>query len=228
VTHVTRNGSAIDGSVPRRRASVLLADDHPIMAQGLRLVLEPEFEIVGIVGDGQALVAAAKDLRPDVIVADVSMPILSGIQAARLIRDVDQHVAIVFLSMHPDATYASEALRVGAAAYVLKSSPGTEIAAAVRKAVDGRVDGASSQDRWLVDARLEARSPGEIVPTIPPRQRQVLQMVAAGRSTKQIAESLSISPRTVEFHRYRVMQSLGLHTIAELVQYAIRHRLILL
>jgi DNA-binding NarL/FixJ family response regulator len=205
---------------------VLLADDHPVMAEGLRRVLEPEFEIVGMVGDGEALVAAARDLRPDVIVADVSMPILSGIQAARLIRDVDQHVVIVFLSMHPDAAYASEALRVGAAAYILKTSPGTEIAAAVHKAIDGRGDAASSLGRRLLDARLDDRSPGEILPAISPRQRQVLQMVAVGRSTKQIAAMLGISSRTVEFHRYRVMQSLGLHTIAELVQYALKHRLI--
>jgi DNA-binding NarL/FixJ family response regulator len=207
---------------------VLLADDHPIMAEGLRRVLEPEFEIVGMVGDGQALVAAARRLRPDVIVADVSMPVLSGIQAARLIRDVDPHVVIVFLSMHPDATYASEARRVGAAAYILKTSPGTEIVAAVRTAVDGRVDRASSLDRRLLDPRLGDRAPGETLPTIPPRQRQVLQMVAAGRSTKQIAAILGISSRTVEFHRYRLMQSLRLHTIAELVQYAIKHGLILL
>lgn len=212
---------------PLKRLSVLLADDHAIVAEGLRRVLEPEFEVVHIVGDGQALAAAAAELQPDVIVADVSMPVLSGIEAVRRIRQTDRHAAIVFLTMHSDVIYASEAFAAGASAYVLKTSAGTEIVAAIREALDGGVHVTPSLDGQLRHAQLDDDcSPGEVFCAISPRQRQVLQMLAVGRSTKQIAEVLGISPRTVEFHRYRAMESLGLHTIAELVRFAIKTHLI--
>jgi DNA-binding NarL/FixJ family response regulator len=206
---------------------VLLADDHAIVIEGLRHILEPEFEIVGAVSDGRELVTAAGQLIPDVIVADVSMPLLNGIEAARQIRKTDRQVKIVFLTMHPDVVYASEAFQAGASAYVLKSSAGTETATAIREALRGRRYLTSAVDAKSLEAQiLRDRSSPTGLSGLPPRQREVVQLVAEGRTTKQIATILKISTRTVEFHRYRAMQTLGLHTIAELVQFAIKHGLI--
>jgi DNA-binding NarL/FixJ family response regulator len=204
--------------------TVLLADDHAIVIDGLRHVLEPDFTVVGAVADGRALVVATRELKPEVVVADVSMPILNGIEATRQIRQTDQHVKIVFFTMHSDVVYAAEAFQAGGSAYVLKSSPGTEIVTAIREALAGRMYVTSAVDRRSLETQIQrdgSSRPG--VGHLSLRRREVLQMVAEGQSTKQIADSLGISPRTVEFHRYHAMKSLGLHTIAELVQYAIKH-----
>ena len=210
-----------------KRISVLLADDHAIVTEGLRRVLDPEFDVVGVVPDGRALVEMASTLKPDAIIADISMPLLNGIDAARVIRKTDRQVRIVFLTMHTDIIYASEALRAGASAYVLKSSAGTEIVTAVREALRGHTYVTPALDHRLLEEQARCDCPAEgTAPRLSPRQRQVLQFVAEGRSTKQIADVLQISPRTVEFHRYRAMESLGVHSIAELVQYAIKHRVI--
>ena len=208
-------------------ATVLLADDHSIVIEGLRRVLEPTFTVIGAVPDGRALVLATEELQPDVVVADISMPVLNGIEAARQIRLVNRHVRIVFFTMHSDVVYASEALQAGGSAYVLKSSAGTEILTAVRQALAGRTYVTSALDRRSLEAQMQ-RSRGARPGTdhLPGRQREVLQMAAEGRSTKEIAATLGISPRTVEFHRYQAMKSLGLHTIAELVQYAIKHHIV--
>jgi RNA polymerase sigma factor (sigma-70 family) len=210
-----------------RLVTVLLADDHAIVTEGLRHVLEPDFEVVGAVANGRELVAAALRLKPDVIVADVSMPLLNGIEAARHIRKTDRRVKIVFLTMHPDLVYASEAFQAGASAYVLKSSAGTEIVTAIREALRGRTFVTPALDQQSLNSQIKRdRSSPTALHGLPPRQREVLQLVAEGRSTKEIAEILKISARTVEFHRYRAMESLGLHTIAELVAYAIKHGLV--
>jgi DNA-binding NarL/FixJ family response regulator len=209
------------------RKSVLVADDHAIVVEGLRRVLEPEFDVVGVAADGLALVKAARMLRPDVIVVDISMPFLNGIEAVRRIRKTNQRSVIVFLSMHPDVIYVSEALQAGGSAYILKSSAGIEIAAAIRQALEGGTFVSPAIDQASLQAQIQREqhvsNPFQVLST---RQRQVLQMAAGGATTKEIAEALSISPRTVEFHRYRAMESLGLHNIAELVQYAIKHHLV--
>jgi DNA-binding NarL/FixJ family response regulator len=210
------------------RISVLLADDHAIVTEGLYRVLEPEFDVVGVVADGRALVEAAMRLTPNAIVADVSMPLLNGIDAARLIRQTDRNVKIIFLTMHPDVVYALEAFGAGASAYVLKSSAGTEIVTAVREALRGRTYVTPALNHRLLEKQTRGDRPSDdTVQSLPPRQRQVVQLVAEGQTTKQIAAVLQISPRTVEFHRYRAMEALGIHSIAELVQYAIKHQLIL-
>ncbi|MCU1337019.1 MAG: response regulator containing a CheY-like receiver domain and an DNA-binding domain [Bryobacterales bacterium] len=210
-----------------KRTTVLLADDHAIVVEGLRRVLEPAFDVVGMVADGLALVKATEKLKPDVVVVDVSMPHLNGIDAARQIRATNQRTKIVFLSMHPDVVYASEALQAGGSAYVLKSSAGIEIVTAIREALRGGTFVTPAIDKGTLEAQIrrDQRSP-DALRTLSPRRREVLQMVAEGRTTKEIAEILQISPRTVEFHRYRAMESLGLHTVAELVQYAIKHRMV--
>ena len=214
-------------AVNDKRPTVLLADDHDIVVQGLRRVLETDFDVIGIVADGLALVTDSKRLKPAVIVVDVSMPLLNGIEAARQIQKVGLSAKIVFLSMHPDIVYVSEAFRAGGLAYVLKSSAGIEIVNAIREVLQGRTYVSPSIDKSLLEAQIKRDdSSRDKLRGLSPRLREVLQMTAEGKSTKKIAELLKISPRTVEFHRYRAMEALDLHTIAELVQYAIKHRLI--
>jgi DNA-binding NarL/FixJ family response regulator len=187
--------------------------------EGLRRLLEPIYTIVASVGDGGALVAAATELNPDVVVADVSMPGLNGIEASRRILEARPNVKVVFFTMHSDAVYAAEAFAAGGSAYVLKSSAGGEILTAIHEVLAGRTYLATAMRSMEIEIRQATH--------LTPRQRVVIEMAASGQSTKQISEALQISPRTVEFHRYRAMRSLGLHTIAELVHYAIKHRIVL-
>lgn len=210
-----------------KRTTVLLADDHAIVVEGLRRVLEPDFDVVGVVADGRALVKAAAELSSDVIVVDVSMPLLNGIEATRQIRATNPQAKIVFLSMHPDVVYVSEAFQAGGSAYVLKSSAGVEIVSAIREALQGGKFVSPAIDKATLEAQIKRdERTSDVLRSLSPRQREVLQMVAEGRRTKEIAEILRVSPRTVEFHRYRTMESLGIHTIAELVQYAIKHHMV--
>jgi DNA-binding NarL/FixJ family response regulator len=201
---------------------VLLADDHAIVLEGLYRVLEPDFEIVGEVADGRALVAAAATLLPDIIVTDISMPLLNGIEAVRQIRKVNRKVIIVFLTMHPDVTYAAEALGAGGSAYVLKTSAGAELLDAIREALSGGVYVTPSIDREVVRAQMERAGRDDVQEDLTPRQREVLQLLAEGRSLKDVAAILKISNKTVEFHKYRVMSKLGLRTNAELTKYAVK------
>ncbi len=201
---------------PVNKPRVLLADDHRIVIEGLQSILESDFELVGAVGDGRALLAAAAKLLPDVIVVDVSMPLLNGIEAARQIHKTHPSAKIIFLTMHADATYATRALEAGASGYVLKHSAPAELVTAIREALAGRV---------YVTPSLAGKRPPRHKIDLPltVRQVEVLQLVAEGHSAKQIAAVLHISARTVEFHKYRIMEDLHLHSNAELVQYAIKH-----
>jgi DNA-binding NarL/FixJ family response regulator len=202
---------------------VLLADDHSIVLEGLRRVLEPGFEIVGEVADGRALVAAAGLLRPDIIVTDISMPLLNGIEAARQIRKTNRKVKIVFLSMHPDVTYMAEALHAGGSGYVLKSSAGVELLEAIREALSGGIYVTPSIDRGVARVQMERTSRrGDGPAELTPRQREVLQLLADGKSLKEVAAILKVSIKTVEFHKYRIMNKLGLHTNAEMTKYAVK------
>jgi len=208
------------------RPRVLLADDHKIVSEGLRSLLEPDYELVGTVEDGRALVAAAEKLSPDVIVADISMPLLNGIEAARQLKKANSRAKIVFLTMHPDVTYATRAFEAGASGYVLKHSAASELLTAIREALKGQlyVTPMIAKDvlQFFMDRPQEPRK-DDIELT--PRQREVLQLVVEGHSAKEIASILHISTRTVEFHKYRMMEELGLRTNAELIQYAIKHHL---
>lgn len=207
-----------------KRPRLLLADDHKIVVEGLRGLLEPEFELVGTVGDGRALVAAAEKLRPDVIVADISMPSLNGIEAARQLRKAGSEAKIVFLTMHPDVTYATRAFEAGASGYVLKHSAPAELVTAIREALKGRTYVTSMIAKDVLETFMhKSRQREDAVRELTPRQREVLQLVAEGRSAKEIGSLLNISPRTVEFHKYRMMEDLGLRTHAELIQFAIKH-----
>ncbi|MBI4465754.1 MAG: response regulator transcription factor [Acidobacteria bacterium] len=210
-----------------KRPRILLGDDHAIILEGLRRILEPHFEVVGAVGDGRALVAAAQQLHPEVIVADISMPLLNGIEAARQLQKLQARAKIIFLTMHPDAAYATEAFRAGASGYVLKSSAASELVTAIEEVLHGRVYVTPLVAKDVLWQLMEApRHPEKPAPALTARQREILQLVAEGRSAKEIAGILELSPRTVEFHKYRIMETLGLHTTAELTQYAVKHGIV--
>jgi DNA-binding NarL/FixJ family response regulator len=203
---------------------VLLADDHRMVAEGLKGLLGEEFELVGIVEDGRAMVAEARTLRPDVIVADISMPLLNGIDALALLKRDDPDVRVVFLTMHRDAAYARRALEAGASGFVLKHSAPAELVLAVRAALQGRTfitpDLAADVFRTAKD-----KVPDPLA-ALTPRQREILQLLAEGNSAKKIAVALGLSPRTVEFHKYTVMDTLGMENSAELIRFAIKHGLV--
>ena len=210
-----------------KKPRVLLADDHKIVIEGLKNLLGDEFEIVGSVEDGRALVEQASTLYPDVIVADISMPQLNGIEAARQIKKTDKNIKIVFLTMHPDATYAANAFEAGASGFVLKHSASSELIRAIREAIKGRTYVTPLIAGDLIHTYQEGGSPEKnLFKKMSPRQREVLQLLAEGKSAKEIASILNISTRTVEFHKYRMMEQLNIKTSAELVRYAIKHGII--
>jgi DNA-binding NarL/FixJ family response regulator len=203
------------------RATVLLADDHDIVIAGLRLVLDqPDIEIVGAVKDGRALVQAAQNLKPDVVITDLTMPLLNGIDAARRIRVRNPEVKIIFLTMHPDVGYAKEALALGNCGYVLKSSVADELPLAIRTVLEGGTYVAQAIAEPVMRALETKPRERPSADRLTSRQREVLQLLAEGHSVKQIAFSLNVSPRTVEFHKYRIMEELGVRTMAELVRSA--------
>jgi DNA-binding NarL/FixJ family response regulator len=206
------------------RPRILLADDHTIVRHGLEAMLGKDFDVVGAVEDGRALLEEAERLTPDAIVLDISMPRLNGIEATRQLRRAGIRAKIVVLTMHSDVTYATEILEAGASAYVLKSSPSEEILRAVREALrGGRYLSRTVAGDVLPFILNGAHQMNKRVSTLTPRQREVLQLLAEGHTNKEIAAILRVSPRTVEFHKYRMMQDLGLHSTAELTRYALRH-----
>ena len=193
------------------------------MAEGLRGLLEPEFELVGIVEDGRALLEAAEKLRPDVIVADISMPLLNGIDSVRQIKKTHEDIKVVFLTMHPDVTYAASAFEAGASGYVLKHSAPAELVTAIQSALKGKTYVTPLLAGELMQFHKERPGHRDELIRLTPRQREVLQLLTEGHSAKEIATILNISARTVEFHKYRIMDNLGISSVAELVQYAIKH-----
>jgi DNA-binding NarL/FixJ family response regulator len=205
------------------KTKVLLADDHTIVAEGLRSLLEDEFDLVGAVNDGRALLEAARNLNPEVIVADISMPLLNGLDAARQLRRDGVAAKIVFLTMHADVQLAAEAFRAGASGYLVKQSAAEELITAIHEVVKGRayISPLITKDvlNFLMDA---ARGTERQAVRLTPRRREVLQLIAEGRTMKEVASILNISTRTVESHKYEMMEALGVQTNAELVQYAIK------
>jgi DNA-binding NarL/FixJ family response regulator len=205
------------------KTRVLLADDHTIVAEGLRSLLEGEFEFVGTVGDGRALLDAAQKLKPDVIVADISMPLLNGLDAARQLKRDGVTAKIIFLTMHTEAQLAAEAFRAGASGYLLKSSAGEELITAIHEVIKGRAYVTPLITRDILSFLIgAAQATEQSAIKLTPRQREVLQLIAEGRTMKEIASILNISVRTVESHKYEMMEALGVQTNAELVQYAIK------
>jgi DNA-binding NarL/FixJ family response regulator len=203
---------------------VLLADDHRMVAEGLKALLADEFELVGVVEDGRAMVEAAGRLRPEVIVADVAMPNLNGFEALARLRKSCPHIKVVFLTMHQNPAYARRALEAGASAFVVKHSAPEELMLAIHAALKGKTFITPSLTKQVVeDAENAARGENKGVKSLTPRQRQVLELLAEGLSAKEIASDLAISARTVEFHKYQMMEMYGLHNGAELIHFAMKH-----
>jgi DNA-binding NarL/FixJ family response regulator len=204
------------------RTRILLADDHTMFTEGLRRLLEPRFEIVGVIENGRDVLAAAERLHPKVVVADISMPLLNGIEAARRIRELPQAPKIVFLTMHEDATLVAAALQAGASGYVLKRSKPAEIITAIREAIRGHIYISPLLKGELLTRLLERHGQAQkLKPELTSRQMEILQQLAEGKSPKEIGAILNISTKTVEYHKYRIMETIGVRTIAELIRYAI-------
>jgi DNA-binding NarL/FixJ family response regulator len=209
-----------------KKPRILLVDDHAIVVEGLQRLLARDFDLVGVANDGLAMVEACAATRPDLIVADVSMPMLNGIDALRRLRRGGDETPVIFLTMHPDVTSATRAIEAGARGYVLKHSASDELVTAIREALAGRTFISPSLRSPALEERLVRGEGTTTSIELTDRQREVLQLLAQGKSAKEIGALLGISPRTAETHKYRMMDDLGLPTTAELVRYAVRHGLV--
>ena len=205
------------------RPRILMADDHAMLLDAFRALLEPEFDVVGTVTDGRMLLEAFSRLHPDVVVLDIAMPLLNGLDAGRQLRALRKSVKLIYLTMNPNPDLAGEALRLGASGYVLKSSASHELKQAIHEALRGRSYITPLITRDVVGSLIEHQTSRHEL-TI--RQREILQLLAEGRSMKDIGAILDITPRTVAFHKYRMMEQLRLKTSAELVQFAVRQGMV--
>ena len=204
-----------------RRNTVLIADDHTIVVEGLVGLLKEDFDVVGTVSDGELLIDAAKRLRPDVIVTDISMPGLSGLDVLPRLKAERVDSRVVVLTMHNDAALATRAIRAGASGFLLKQSAGEELVNAIQQALQGRVYLTPVLTRDVIERM--ARPADQSEPQLTARQRDVLRLIVEGQRMKAIAAALQVSPRTVEAHKYEIMQALDVHSTAELVRYAMQH-----
>jgi DNA-binding NarL/FixJ family response regulator len=204
---------------------VLLADDHALLVGAYEKLLAADFDIVGQVNDGRALLAAAEELRPDVIVVDISMPLLNGLEAGRQIKERLRNVKLVFVTMNEDPDLAAEAFRFGASGYVLKRSAASELTTAIKEAMLGRTYITPLVATGLVDSLMHFEE-SKTTDVLTARQREVLQLLAEGHSMKQVAGVLSLTPRTVACHKYRMMEQLKVKSTAELIQYAVKHHIV--
>jgi DNA-binding NarL/FixJ family response regulator len=207
-----------------KRPRVLLADDHRLLREAFVKLLEPDFDVVGAVTDGRALLEAAPKLRPDVVVLDIAMPLLNGLDAARQLKRLMPAVKVIFLTVNEDPDLAAEAFRAGGSAFLLKNSAASELLQAIQDVVQGRSYVTPLATRDMVDNLL--RRPESAKGELSLRQREVLQLLAEGRTMKEIASILKITPRTVAFHKYSMMKELGIKSSAELVRFAIKQRIV--
>ena len=208
------------------RTSVLLADDHLMLVEALKKILEVEYDVVGTVGDGHALLQAAEKLRPDVVVLDIAMPLLNGLDAGRQVKHDMPAVKLIFLTMNEDPYLVGEAFRAGASAYLLKQGAALELTKAITEVLKGRTYITPRISEGLANISLRDPEAREHAPKPTARQRQVIQLLAEGRSMKEIADLLHITMRTVASHKYRVMEILQIKTSAELVRYAVKQRIV--
>ncbi len=209
------------------RPRIMIADDHAFVADACKKLLEPEYDVVATVGDGRALVRIAATLKPQVIIIDIGMPLLNGLDAGQQIKRILRSVKLVFLTMNTDPVLAAEAFRRGASAYLLKTCAASELAVAIREVLKGMsylspaiaketVDFLLRQDKEFIDEGQRLTE----------RQREVLQLLTEGKSMKEVAYALNVTTNTVAFHKYRIMEILNAKSNAELVQYAIRNHVI--
>jgi len=209
-----------------KRPRILLADDHKLMAEALQHLLQTDFDVVGTVSDGRALIKAAAELKPDLVVVDIGMPLLNGLDAADQLKALHPAIKVVFLTQNREPRYAVEAFRRKASGYLLKDSAASELTTAIREALQGRLYVSPLIAKGMLTNPVNPAPGDPGLRELSSREREVLQLLAEGKSMKEVAAVLDISPRTVEFHKYRVMELLGVKTNAELVQYAVKHGLI--
>lgn len=211
---------------PRHRARLLIADDHTLLAEACKNLLEPEFEVVGIVDNGRALLRMAGELRPDVIVLDIAMPQLNGLDSGDQIKHMLPKTKLVYMTVNMSPEVAAEAFRRGASGYVVKTSAAAELITAIRRALKSESYLSPLITKETVDFLLRSHQSYSAEKRITRRQSEILQLLAEGKSMKEIAAVLDVKPGTVAFHKYRIMEILGVKTNAELIQYAIKHQLI--
>jgi DNA-binding NarL/FixJ family response regulator len=209
-----------------QKPTVLIADDHTLVVDAFRKLLEPNYEIVGTVGDGLALLDQAPLLRPDVIIIDIGMPLLNGLAAGQRLKRLVPKSRIVFVTMNDDGDLATEALRAGASGYLLKSSAGTELLTALREVLRGAVYVTPLIKQAMEEAFVRNPETSMAEKKLTARQVEVLQLLAEGRGMKEVAEILKLTPRTVAFHKYRMMEQLQISTTAQLVQFAVKHHIV--
>lgn len=210
-----------------RLPRIILADDHTLFVEALRKLAAPHVEVVATVGDGRALLETAQALKPDVVVIDVGMPLLNGLDAGRELKKRLPNVKLIFLTMNEDPDLAVEAMKSGASGYLLKTSAGSELFSAIREALRGKSYLTPQIARAMQESFIRDPQGAKCQKLLTPRQREVLQLLAEGKPMKIVADILRIAPRTVAFHKYRVMQDLGLKSNAELIQFAIKNRIII-
>ena len=209
------------------RPRVLLVDDHILVLDGFRKLLEDRCEIVGVAEDGRTLLRMAQELQPDIVTLDISMPHLNGIDAARKLKKTLPLTQLIFVTMHADPAYVNEAFKAGASGYLLKRSAGSELFQAIQSVMDGQCYVTPLVAKGLVQSVIAGERPAVLKDkSLTMRQREVLQLVAEGMTVKEIALTLNLSPKTVEFHKSQIMTQLDLHTTAELTKYALLHGLL--
>ena len=209
-----------------KRPRILLADDHRLLREAFVKLLEPDCDVVGAVADGRALLEAAPKLRPDVVVLDIAMPQLNGLDATRQLKRLMPNVKVIYLTVSEDPDLAAEAFRAGGSAFVLKNSAASELLQAIRDVSQGRSYVTPLATRDMLDTLLRHPDSAKRAHELSSRQREVLQLLAEGRTMKAIADILKITARTVAFHKYSMMQELGIKTSAELIQFAIKKRIV--
>jgi len=210
---------------PRHRARLVIADDHTLLAEACKNLLEPEFDVVGIADNGRALLQLASELKPEIVILDIAMPQLNGLDAGKQIKHLLPATKLVFLTMNMSPEVAAEAFRRGASAYVVKSSAASDLVRAVRRALRSESYLSPDITKETVDFLLRSGTSQSLEKRLTPRQNEILHLLAEGMSMKAIAAVLNLKPGTVAFHKYKMMERLGLKSNAELLQYAIRHHL---
>ena len=205
---------------------VMLADDHTILVEAFRKLLEPQYEVVGTVADGRALVETAPKLKPDVIVVDIAMPLMNGLEAGLRLKELMPSVKLIFLTMNEDPDLAVDAIHSGASGYLLKSSAASELMQAIQMALKGKSYVTPQMARGMQKSFIKGPRPKTRAKSLTPRQREVVQLLAEGKSMKEVADVLKVTPRTVAFHKYQVMEELSHKTTADLIQFAIKSKIL--
>ena len=211
---------------PVRLPRVILADDHTILTEAFRKLLETRCEIVASVADGHALLEIAPGLRPEVIVLDIAMPLLNGLEAGRRVKELIPAVKLIFLTMNEDPDLAVEAIRIGASGYLLKKSAASELFKAIQAALKGESYVTPQIAKGMENAFIRDPEGKKHSTTLTARQREVVQLLAEGKSMKEAADILNVATRTIAFHKYRIMEDLKLKTTADLIQFAMKHRIV--